>query len=98
MDRADTFQSGQMQAFYMGDLQNPVLGAPKRFAQVAVLAREASLNKKRLSLGSSQTTTVKNPLFSAMSASFVSKVVEKRKKKKKFWTRASSVSFKDDSN
>jgi hypothetical protein len=66
------FESGQKDKFVMGDIMIPVLGAPKRFAQVAVLARESSL-RNRTGRKNNSKTTLKAPMFSAMSSSFVKK-------------------------
>jgi len=66
------FESGQKDKFFMGDIMKPVLGAPKRFAQVAVLARESSL-RNRTGQKNNSKTTLKAPMFSAMSSSFVKK-------------------------
>ena len=66
------FESGQKDKFVMGDIMKPVLGAPKRFAQVAVLARESSL-RNRTGRKNNSKTTLKAPMFSAMSSSFVKK-------------------------
>ena len=42
----EKFESGQKDDFVMGDIMKPVLGAPKRFLQVAVIARESSLRNR----------------------------------------------------
>jgi len=68
----EKFESGQKDDFVMGDIMKPVLGAPKRFAQVAVIARESSL-RNRIGRKNSSKITLKTPMFSAMSSSFVRK-------------------------